>query len=64
KQAEANRLVSDVLADLMEYGTSDRVQAHMNELLGTMDHYQLKRDAREREVASRLQGLAARVASM
>ncbi|KTB89924.1 hypothetical protein AO073_23605 [Pseudomonas syringae ICMP 11293] len=33
-------------------------------LLGTMDHYQLKRDAREREVASRLQGLAARVASM
>jgi DNA mismatch repair protein MutL len=36
KQAEANRLVSDVLADLMEYGTSDRVQAHLNELLGTM----------------------------
>lgn len=36
KQAEANRLVGDVLADLMEYGTSDRVQAHMNELLGTM----------------------------
>ncbi|MCK9766928.1 GGDEF domain-containing protein [Pseudomonas syringae] len=33
-------------------------------LLGTMDHYQLKRDAREREVASRLHGLAARVASM
>ncbi|MCL6310443.1 diguanylate cyclase [Pseudomonas syringae] len=33
-------------------------------LLGTMDHYQLRRDAREREVASRLQGLAARVASM
>ncbi|KAA8695068.1 GGDEF domain protein [Pseudomonas caricapapayae] len=33
-------------------------------LLSTMDHYQLKRDAREREVASRLQGLAARVASM
>ena len=36
KQAEANRLVHDVLADLMEFGTSDRVQAHMNELLGTM----------------------------
>ncbi|MBN4178811.1 GGDEF domain-containing protein [Pseudomonas savastanoi] len=33
-------------------------------LLSTMDHYQLKRDAREREVASRLQGLSARVASM
>ena len=36
KQAEANRLVHDVLADLMEYGTSDRIQAHLNELLGTM----------------------------
>jgi len=36
KQAEANRLVADVLADLMEYGTSDRIQAHLNELLGTM----------------------------
>jgi DNA mismatch repair protein MutL len=28
--------VHDVLADLMEYGTSDRIQAHLNELLGTM----------------------------
>ncbi|MBK4998549.1 DNA mismatch repair endonuclease MutL [Pseudomonas sp. S31] len=36
KQAEANRLVQDVLTDLMEYGTSDRIQAHLNELLGTM----------------------------
>ncbi|MBM7061228.1 DNA mismatch repair endonuclease MutL [Pseudomonas sp. UL073] len=36
KQAEANRLVRDVLADLMEYGTSDRIQAHLNELLATM----------------------------
>jgi DNA mismatch repair protein MutL len=36
KQAEANRLVADVLADLMEYGSSDRIQAHINELLGTM----------------------------
>jgi DNA mismatch repair protein MutL len=36
RQAEANRLVADVLADLMEYGTSDRIQAHLNELLGTM----------------------------
>ena len=34
--AEAQRLVHDVLADLMEYGTSDRIQAHLNELLGTM----------------------------
>ena len=36
KQAEATQLVRDVLADLLEYGTSDRIQAHLNELLGTM----------------------------
>lgn len=36
KQAQAAALVRDVLADLLEYGTSDRIQAHMNELLATM----------------------------
>lgn len=36
KQAEATRLVQDVLVDLLEYGTTDRIQAHLNELLGTM----------------------------
>ena len=36
KQAEANQLVRDVLSDLLEYGTSDRIQAHLNELLATM----------------------------
>ncbi|WP_308705340.1 DNA mismatch repair endonuclease MutL [Pseudomonas sp. N040] len=36
KQAEATGLVRDVLADLLEYGSSDRIQAHLNELLGTM----------------------------
>ncbi|WP_445675648.1 DNA mismatch repair endonuclease MutL [Pseudomonas aeruginosa] len=36
KQAEATQLVRDVIADLLEYGTSDRIQAHLNELLGTM----------------------------
>ncbi|QLC73571.1 DNA mismatch repair endonuclease MutL [Pseudomonas sp. LPB0260] len=36
KQAEATQLVRDVLADLLEYGSSDRIQAHLNELLGTM----------------------------
>lgn len=36
KQAQAENLVRDVLADLMEYGTSDRIQAHINELLATM----------------------------
>ncbi|MBX9914204.1 MAG: DNA mismatch repair endonuclease MutL [Pseudomonadaceae bacterium] len=36
KQAEAPQLVRDVLADLLEYGSSDRIKAHLNELLGTM----------------------------
>lgn len=30
------QLVRDVLADLLEYGASDRIQAHINEILGTM----------------------------
>lgn len=36
KQAQAAQLVRDVLADLLEYGTSDRIEAHLNELLATM----------------------------
>lgn len=36
KQAEVSQLVRDVLSDLLEYGTSDRIQAHLNELLATM----------------------------
>lgn len=36
KQADAAELVRDVLSDLMEYGSSDRIQAHINELLATM----------------------------
>lgn len=36
KQAQAGQLVRDVLGDLLEYGTSDRIQAHLNELLATM----------------------------
>ncbi len=36
RQAHAEQLVRDVLSDLLEYGTSDRIQAHLNELLGTM----------------------------
>lgn len=36
KQADAPELVRDVLTDLMEYGSSDRIQAHTNELLATM----------------------------
>lgn len=36
RQADAAQLVQDVLADLMEFGTSDRIEAHLNELLATM----------------------------
>ncbi len=36
KQAQAAQLVRDVLADLLEYGSSDRIEAHLNELLATM----------------------------
>ncbi|NLJ11830.1 MAG: DNA mismatch repair endonuclease MutL [Gammaproteobacteria bacterium] len=36
KQADAAELVRDVLSDLIEYGSSDRIQAHTNELLATM----------------------------
>ena len=36
RQADAAQLVQDVLADLMEFGTSDRIEAHRNELLATM----------------------------
>ena len=36
KQAVAAQLVRDVLADLLEYGSSDRIEAHLNELLATM----------------------------
>ncbi len=34
--ANASALVRDVLSDLLEYGTSDRIQAHHDELLATM----------------------------
>jgi DNA mismatch repair protein MutL len=36
RQADAAQLVRDVLSDLLEYGTSDRIEAHRNELLSTM----------------------------
>ena len=36
RQADAAQLVQDVLSDLMEFGTSDRIEAHRNELLATM----------------------------
>lgn len=36
KQEQAVSLVQAVLAELMEYGTSDRIQANLNEILATM----------------------------
>jgi DNA mismatch repair protein MutL len=36
QQAEVERLVTDMLADLMQHGSSDRIQAHRNEILGNM----------------------------
>jgi len=35
-KVDAGQLVRDVLADLLEYGSSDRIEAHLNELLATM----------------------------
>lgn len=36
KDANIEQLVRDVLSDVLEYGSSDRIQAHQNELLSTM----------------------------
>jgi len=36
KDANIEQLVRDVLSDILEYGSSDRIQAHQNELLSTM----------------------------
>ncbi|GAA0795301.1 DNA mismatch repair endonuclease MutL [Marinobacterium sediminicola] len=35
-KANVEQLVRDVLSDMLQYGTSDRIQAHLNELLATM----------------------------
>jgi diguanylate cyclase len=40
------------------------LENHLEGLLGTLDHHQKQRDQREQEVATRLQGLADRVAHM
>ncbi|NQX90319.1 MAG: DNA mismatch repair protein MutL, partial [Halioglobus sp.] len=36
RDADLEQLVRDVLADLVEYGTSERIQAHMDAILSTM----------------------------
>ena len=35
-RAKVDQLVRDVLSDLIEHGTSERIQHHINEILGTM----------------------------
>jgi DNA mismatch repair protein MutL len=36
KSANVEQLVRDVLSDLIQYGSSDRIKLHINELLSTM----------------------------
>lgn len=36
QRAKVEQLVRDVLADLIEHGSSERIQHHINEILGTM----------------------------
>ncbi|WP_067515488.1 DNA mismatch repair endonuclease MutL [Endozoicomonas ascidiicola] len=36
QNADVEQLLRDVLSDLMQHGNSDRVEAHINEILGTM----------------------------
>ncbi len=36
QKADVEQLVRDVLSDVIEYGSSDRIQLHINELLSTM----------------------------
>lgn len=51
KQAHAAELVQAVLVELMEYGTSDRIQAHINELLATMSCHGAVRANRQLSIA-------------
>jgi DNA mismatch repair protein MutL len=36
RETDVEQLLRDVLSDLLEYGTSDRIRAHMDEILSTM----------------------------
>jgi DNA mismatch repair protein MutL len=36
READVEQLLRDVLSDVLEYGTSDRIESHMDELLSTM----------------------------
>jgi DNA mismatch repair protein MutL len=50
READAEQLVRDVLADLLEYGSSDRIAAHGNEILATMACHGAVRDNRRLSV--------------
>ena len=36
QNADVEKLLRDVLSDLMQHGTSNRIEAHINEILATM----------------------------
>jgi DNA mismatch repair protein MutL len=36
RDSDVEQLLRDVLSDLIEYGSSDRIEAHMDEILSTM----------------------------
>ena len=36
RDSDIEQLLRDVLADLIEYGSSDRIEAHLDEILSTM----------------------------
>ena len=36
RDSDMEQLLRDVLADLIEYGSSERIQAHMDDILSTM----------------------------
>jgi len=60
--------VGDLQTSVQEAADLDSLkfvlESRLEGLLGTMDHHQTQRDQREQEVASRLQSLASRVATM
>ncbi len=50
-RAPAAPLVQEVLAELLEYGSSDRIEAHLNELLATMACHAAVRANRQLDLA-------------
>ena len=51
RDSNVEQLVRDVLSDLMEFGSSERVQAHQDELLSTMACHNSVRANRQLTIA-------------